>query len=155
MASAFEKHVQTLGDYIGAFKTVSKQIGAVFGIDGIIAGLELFDSDLTFGKYFMKLVQSYALDAMEDQTFRKREPSVDSIAAFIEEVSTTRTDTYPALGAGQDLRFTTPRTFGGALEYKQQLLHLVAFNRQQTNALGTQHLIFARHRARRRYGRMH
>jgi hypothetical protein len=68
MADIFDRQSAHIEDYVAAFKPQPRQAGALFTIDGGVHGLELFDSDETFRKFMPKLVRSYALDAIENDS---------------------------------------------------------------------------------------
>jgi len=85
MADLFEGETDRLGEYLKAFRLVDCQIGAVFAVNGKVAGLECFGHQHTFSMFFQKLVQSYALDALDwlnepDKT----QVSSESVRRFLE-----------------------------------------------------------------------
>jgi hypothetical protein len=65
MADLFEGQKDRMGEYLKAFRLVDCQVGAVFAVNGEVVGLEYFGYQQTFRKFFPKLVQSYALDALD------------------------------------------------------------------------------------------
>lgn len=65
MASLFETHQANLEAYVVALRPVANQVGAVFLIDGDVAGIELFDHTATMKRLMPKLVRSYALDSLD------------------------------------------------------------------------------------------
>jgi len=65
MADLFEGKKDPLGEYLKPFRLVDCQVGAIFAINGKVVGLECFGYQQTFSKFFPKLVQSYALDALD------------------------------------------------------------------------------------------
>lgn len=65
MADLFEGQKDRLGEYLKAFRLVECQVDAVFAINGEVVSLECFGYQQTFSKFFPKLVQSYALDALD------------------------------------------------------------------------------------------
>ena len=70
-------------DYAEHFGTVDRQIGAAFILNGKIAGLDSFGNPETFEKYFKKLLDSYALDAIE---YRNRPGSRPEVGQFLDSV---------------------------------------------------------------------
>src|SRR4030042_3473045 len=77
MADLFEGQKDRLSEYLKAFHLVDSQVGALFAINAKVVGLECFGHWQTFSKFFKKLVQSYALDAID----MFEEPKKDHIAA--------------------------------------------------------------------------
>ena len=65
MSDVFEQYEDKLFDYTDSFHLIEQQVGALFAIDGTVIGLECLTSNDTFGKFFNKLVNSYAMDAIE------------------------------------------------------------------------------------------
>ncbi len=53
------------GEYLNDFQLVECQVGAVFEVNGGVVGLECFGYQQTFSKFFSKLVERYALNAID------------------------------------------------------------------------------------------
>jgi hypothetical protein len=118
-----------LDDYFKAFHITDNQVGALFAINGEIVGMESFGHWQTFSKFFKKLIQSYALDALdwlEEGKDEKEVPAAD-IRRFLEGVQKAPQKTYPSLGLGENIRFQGPFVSGAALVYKEGVFHLSAF----------------------------
>ena len=67
MLAMYERVDHSLDDFVAAFPPADRQVGAVFLVNGHLAGLELFDAPTTWRKLSPKLVRSYALDAIDHQ----------------------------------------------------------------------------------------
>jgi ARG and Rhodanese-Phosphatase-superfamily-associated Protein domain len=67
MSAMYDNVDHSLDDFVAAFPPVDRQVGAVFVVDGRLAGLELFDASSIWRKLSPKLVRSYALDAIDFQ----------------------------------------------------------------------------------------
>ena len=65
MSDVYDHVAGDVRDYRVAFQAVPRQVGAVFALDGRPVGLELFDASATFASTLGRLVESYALDAIE------------------------------------------------------------------------------------------
>jgi hypothetical protein len=65
MSEIYEKKRTALNGYINHFRLVEMQVGAVFMINSKVVGLDCFGKPETFSKVFRKLVESYALDAID------------------------------------------------------------------------------------------
>lgn len=111
--------------------------GAVFCIDGTPVGLELFDSIATFRKLFPKLLDSYAMDALENPEPADRVADEKAITQLLGWVRDTPTEVFDAVGLGRDLRMDSPRVVGGGLEYEDRLIQLSAFQRRIGQPTGT------------------
>lgn len=129
MADLFEGQKDRLGEYLKAFRPVDCQAGAVFAINGNIVGLECFGHQQTFGRFFQKLVQSYALDALDwlEESKGTKDPT-ESTKAFLEGIRKAPGESYPSLGLGENLRFQDNFISGAALVHDGKVLHLSAFS---------------------------
>jgi hypothetical protein len=127
IADAYEHFTVSVEEYVEAFKTSTTQVGACFAINGRIRGIELFDASDTCSKLMPKLIRSYALDAIEEG----QESAVDgsqSIEDFVQSVASAATDSFDALGEGEDLRIRSATIAGGALAARDRVVHLCAFS---------------------------
>ena len=133
MSDMYEQQAGRLEDYVRSFEPAGDQVGAVFAIEGKVAGLELFDSPETLRKLFPKLLRSYGLDALERALSDSAEsrahpiPARARAAAFLRKVTRAKEEEFPALGEGQDLRLTGPGLTGAALAVDGRVVHLSAF----------------------------
>ena len=123
----YEANRENLEDYLKGFTAVDNQMGALFAINGEIIGFDLFDSAITLGKQLPKLVQSFALDAIDEAQQASAPPTTKSVESFLESVSNTEVDRFPAVGEGADLRLKGERLAGGGLLYEDRLIHLCVF----------------------------
>jgi len=129
MADLFEGQKDRLGEYLKAFRLVDCQVGAAFAISGTVVGLECFGHQQTFSKFFPKLVQSYALDALDWLAESgKTQVSVESVRHFLEGVQKAPGKSHPSLGLGENVRFEDVFVTGAALVHEGRVLHLSAFN---------------------------
>ena len=137
MADLFEDQKGKLDDYLKAFHLMDNQVGALFAINGGIVGMESFGHWQTFSKFFKKLIQSYALDALdwlEDAKEEKEVPSGD-VRRVLEGVQKAPQKTYPSLGLGENIRFQGPFVSGAALSNDGFVLHLSGFQNQGSDEI--------------------
>jgi hypothetical protein len=103
--------------------------GALFLYRNGIVGLELCDSPETWRRVLPHLLTSYGLDALNlsDPSF---ESGLDtSPTEFLSRVRRAKTQTYPAIGLGEDLRLKGRGISGAALSWEDRIVHLVVFSR--------------------------
>jgi hypothetical protein len=136
MASIHEKERPNLQEYAKQFRAEENQVGAVFLINGKIVGLDSFGKQTTFSKVFKKLIESYALDAIdwieeEKKPRKKAQGSGDGVSAFLESIRKAQAETSPSVALGSDVRLESDATIGFALDYEGALLHLSAFAREK------------------------
>lgn len=135
----------TTGQFKAALAWQGEQVGAVFAINGEIVGMDLFDASLTMAKAMPKLVESYALDAIDVPEAIEAAPGKGAAKAFLENVAAARQQTFAAVGEGEDVRLSTPDLTGGALVAQDRVVHLSAFHLGQS--AGRQRQRFARNAA--------
>jgi len=128
MSDLYQQAANRLDDYVKIFHPRPAQVGAVFAINNRVLGMELFDSSRTWTRFLSKLIRSYALDALETESFEYFPPDPDAAQQFLSRVRETRKQAYPAVGEGQDLRFMGSDISGGALIAERRVIHLAAFD---------------------------
>jgi hypothetical protein len=136
MAAIYESSRSRLDDFVGAMPRIEGQVGAVFLINGRIAGIDVFDVPETFIKAAAKLVRSYAVDALDTPPETAAEaprsevaqaPRAEAVRVFLKETAVASRTSFKAVGLGQDLRFDGDNVSGAALEVSERVVHLVAF----------------------------
>ncbi len=115
-----------MSDYERAFEAVDGQCGAMFAIGDRLVGFEVFEHPDMLRKMLLKVVRSYALDAI-DAAESKAVPDEEAARAFLSEVAQGEAETFPAVGMGQDVRITAPRLTAAALVDNERVVHLCAF----------------------------
>jgi hypothetical protein len=125
-AALYETHRGRLDDYLGAFAPVDGETGALFAVNGRVVGLELFDTPATLAKVLRKLVQSYALDALDEGEHPGEAARFDA-ERLLEQTKEAQPERFPGVGLGEDLRLSGPGLTGGALAHAGRVVHLCAF----------------------------
>jgi len=133
----YETHRARLDDYLGAFSATDNQAGALFCINGEVVGFDLFDSAETLASLLPKLVQSYALDAI-DAGDRESKTDRQSAKKLTEDALNATVEQFPAVGEGDDLRLRGKRLSGGALVVDERIVHLSVFRLQEESRAGSQ-----------------
>ena len=54
-----------LDELVAHLEPLPRQAGAVFAVNGVVAGMDVFDSPATWRTSMRKLVHSYGLDALD------------------------------------------------------------------------------------------
>ena len=127
-AELYHTYRSDLDAYRTAFNCLSKQTGVVFAIDGATMGVDLFDSTMALTQSFGKLVESYALDAIDLTKFGGDGKNQVEVEKFLARIGTTMAEVYPAVGDGEDYRFDGEELSGGALVIDGRMVHLCAFD---------------------------
>jgi hypothetical protein len=133
MSAMYETLSHRIEDYVKVFTPEPGQVGAMFAIDGRLTGLDLFDSPDTLRKLLLKIVRSYALDAIARIRSRtapaesSAPPSLAAAQELLASIPGAVAATYPAVGEGQDVRLKGARLDAAALELEDRVIHLSAF----------------------------
>jgi hypothetical protein len=118
-------HVEgTVGEYRAAFEAVPGQVGALFAIDGRMAGVELFDAAMTLRSSLRRLVGSYALDAIESRARTFPVPSAADARGFLDDAAAAPMEESPAVGLGSEVRLAERGIVGEGLVVDGRVVHL-------------------------------
>ena len=129
MSSIFDQYSQDLDDYVQAFTPGRNQIGAIFVMNNLSLGLDLFDQAATFARFLPKLVRSYAIDALERRRADSDAPATRAEAtAFLDHLSNAPFEDYPGVGLGRDAGAVANGLVAGALVVDDAVAHLTAFS---------------------------
>ena len=131
MAEIYKKDQSNIHDYLENFAMVDSQIGAIFLINGKVVGMDCFGKAETFEKTFKKIVESYALDAIDwyDEKVESKS-SKTKVNNFLKIANDTQIETHPSVGLGTDCRLESKKCTGFALSHEEQVLHLSVFARE-------------------------
>ena len=127
MSSMYEVHEGSIDEFVKAFTPGERQVGAVFFINGRVAGLELFDAASTWRAISPKLVRSYAIDAIDRPRTEVATPSPESAKAFCTALASSAGSSFPATGMGDDIRLTGVQVMGAALVAEGRAMHVSGF----------------------------
>jgi len=127
MSSIYDKDRGSLEEYRQHFAMAEGQAGALFLINGKIAGLDIFDKAETFAKVFMKLLDSYSLDAIDWYDPKKQPSNGQDPNEFLQALAQATVMSNKAVALGEDLRFESEKLSGFALIYAKAVVHLAAF----------------------------
>jgi hypothetical protein len=128
MSAMYDNVDHSLDDFVAAFPPVDRQVGAVFVVDGRLAGLELFDASSIWRKLSPKLVRSYALDAIDFQKGAGAPVASTMGRTLVEAVRSSNGSVFPALGEGEDVRLSGGDVIGAALVARGRAIHVTAFS---------------------------
>jgi hypothetical protein len=131
MSELFERHAETIEDYVQPFAARPGQVGALFALGGRAVGLDLFDAPATLATYLPKLVRGHALDALDLGRGRADASSADGALAeaerFLAALAGCGAQAYAATGLGQDVRLRGEGMAGAALQVDGAFVHVGAF----------------------------
>jgi len=134
MSEIYEKEKGSIEEYRQHFEIVENQVGALFAINGKVVGFDSFGNQDTFSKVFEKLVDSYALDAIDWFDPEKKTRKVKTAQnKFFDSVRTASDSSHRSVALGKDIRLESSAVTGFALIHDKNILHLSAFARQNGN----------------------
>lgn len=123
--AAFEEKLATQRS---AFQALAYQVGAAFAIGSNLCGLDIYDRPQTLRSVLPKLVDSYAIDAMEEiGDAGTPSPSLTEVQDLIARLSKCSVQAYTALAKGMDLRLEGEGVHAAALVADGRIAHLAAF----------------------------
>jgi hypothetical protein len=156
MSEIYRKEAPSLKEYVKHFALTDSQVGAVFMLNGKVAGMDCFGRPETFSKVFEKLVESYALDAIDSsgRNMDKSKKGTKSEAGkFVETSAGCRVEIHQSVGLGTDCRLDADHSTGFALAHGKKVLHMSLFAKiaeNNQNIPGSRMIRFS-HRRRRRF----
>lgn len=128
MSDIYESYDEKLRQYTQNFAVSQNQKGFLVAVNGKIMGLEVFHSPDSLAHYFDKLIQSYALDALDlliqGQSPEKSTPKVEK---WLGEVAELPFLSSPSLGLGEDIRIESQKVIGSGLKHEKTVLYLAVF----------------------------
>jgi hypothetical protein len=151
MSEIYKKKRSLLVDYVEHFRLVEMQVGAVFMINGKVVGLDTFGRTETFGKMFRKLIESYALDAIDWSNQEGSGKTLKSkVTKFLWAANNATVECQQSVGLGTDIRLKSRTLTGFALAHEENILHLSVFARSNGSSEGRYSARMQRFSSRRR-----
>ena len=130
MAAIYDKERPSLEEYVKDFHLIDSQVGAILMINGRVAGMDAFGRPDTFSKVFKKLLESYALDAIDWYEEGKEYKALKSnVTQFRKAADAAGSEGQPGVGLGTDFRIESRRVTGFGLVLNEKVLHVSVFER--------------------------
>ena len=112
--------------------------------------MDAFGKPETFSKTLRKLVQSYAMDAIDWLEQEKEQKSSKSdITNFTKGVLACKVEAHDAVGLGADFRLESNKLTGFALALDGKVIHMSVFTREGDGKGGSESSQMARYSRRR------
>jgi hypothetical protein len=129
MSDMYRDRQPQLEDYAQALREATADShGAAFAVGARLVGLDIFDQASTCDKLAGKVLAGYALEAISEPADRAfKAPTPGAVKRLLADLVSGEIQSYPAPGAGSDLRFSGRDSVGGGLFVDGALLHLAAF----------------------------
>jgi hypothetical protein len=131
IAEIYMKYKPAIRDYLKHFSLIQLQIGAIFLINGKVVGMDCFGKTETFEKTFKKIIESYALDAIDWNNQKTgSKTSKPKVKNFVKMAHDAQVEKHPSVGLGTDCRLESKKYTGFILVYEDQVVHLSVFARE-------------------------
>ena len=134
MESIFSTHADSLESFVSGCQPIEGQVGALFAVNNVLVGFDLFDQPATLRKVLPKLVRSVAVDAIDAAELADGMSGADKrillraqATQFLAVAGRAPQHRTPALGLGEDFRLTAPHIAGAALAVEHYVVHVSAF----------------------------
>ncbi len=125
----FDSHDDRLNSYRNAFHLVEGQVGMAVFIGGKFVCLDTFDNQESLSRLFGKMIESYALDALDQAGGKKKEITAGAVEILLEKIASAKTRAYPSAGLGEDLRLIGEGLVGSCLKFDGRVIHLAVFEK--------------------------
>jgi hypothetical protein len=132
MSLLYERNQRTLTDYSRQFRYQEDMVGAIFSVEGLV-GLELFDSAPTFEPLFHRILEAYAIEAVEEPNASKIDSAKTS--QIIQNLSAAAWDQQSAAGMGYDWRSENRHFTASGLIVNKTCVHLSGYLGDRTFSL--------------------
>jgi len=126
LEAVYQDHRARLDKVIAEAKLPEDCCGVVFAFGGRVAGLDLFDKPATLTRLMPKLVQAYAVDALE-QPGDQAPVSRADVENWLHAASGARFERFDSPGLGDDVRIEGRSAVGAGLVVEEQPVHVELF----------------------------
>ena len=116
---------QELADgLVSGLHLIPGQTGVAVFMGNRFTCMDLFDRPETLSKVWKKLLESYAMEALEAHTGCQEPPNVAALLGALKECDL---QSFPSVGLGTDLRLRGNGLVGHGLLFRNQVIHLSVF----------------------------
>ena len=117
-------------DYLKNYEIKKGQNGAIFFINGVFKGFELFYNHSIYKEYHEKTFRSYIIEAIASSKSNKE---IDEglynreINSALNDISSAVFEKHNTLGLGYNYKFGTESSSGSGLVFEDELIHMTYF----------------------------
>lgn len=127
MRDVFENKKESLGDYIKNFKFSPGQNGIFVFLQGNVIGFDYVSLSSAYETLHLKLVKSYAMDAVLQNDGKDYTVTEDQARQLIDKLNNSNVKTFDSVGYGKDFRFTGRGVIGSSLVWHDCVIHMACF----------------------------
>jgi hypothetical protein len=134
MKDVYTSRESELSQYAQSFSYVPNQQGVVVFINGKVAGMDVLSQKSAFEKIHLKLIKSYAMDAILDSTKPGTSGKDAETKTFLKEITGCRESRFASIGLGEDYRYEDKKSLGSALLFEDKVIHLAFFRSEENDS---------------------
>ena len=127
MSDVYNEKRKSIYEYTESFDLETEQIGLCVFISGKLIGIDIIPDNKIYSKFHRKLVSSYALDAIVEESLSDNILSRSIVHDFFNEIENSREDKFKSIGYGWDHRLKSNSLVGSALIHNDKIIHLACF----------------------------
>lgn len=131
MEAMYVDHAASIDTYVEGCRPVDGQVGALFAIDRVVLGFDLFDREETLRQLLPKLVRSVAVDAIDREPVTGRLDTSSALPLaerFLAALAAVPHRAAKSIGEGDDVRLDGSGITGAALVADGAVVHSAAFS---------------------------
>jgi len=136
MKDVFEAKKEDLDKYLDTFTCLEGQKGLVAFIDQSIVGFDFLSREAAYSQLHLKLVKSYAMEALLNKEQKTGKPDVDQAHKFLKTAAKCEEKKYRSVGLGWDYRYKEKDTVGSALKVEKKAVHIAFFRVTESERAG-------------------
>ncbi|MFC2145626.1 ARPP-1 family domain-containing protein, partial [Actinomycetota bacterium] len=127
MRDVFEHKKESLDDYLKNFKFNSGQNGIFVFLQGKVTGFDYISLSSAYESLHLKLVKSYAMDAVLQKDNKDYNASEEKAKELIEKLNNSNLKKFDSVGYGRDYRFEGKGVIGSSLVWQDNIIHMACF----------------------------
>jgi len=120
MSDVYENMGPTLKDIVSGIELPAQTRGVVVAAGGRVIGADIFEATSAFERMWSRLVQSYALDAMNA---KGTPPSLEAAETFLHAPHGSQWVATPSVGLGEDVRWEGKGFIAASLMWEGRHIH--------------------------------
>ncbi len=136
MKDIYEQKKKDLDEYLQAFRCIRDQKGFLVFRGGEPVGFDFISREKAFEELFPKMVKSYAMEAVLEDTQDEKDVEPGLAEGFIKEASECSEKTYDSVGSGRDYRYESKTMVGSALAVDDSVIHMAFFRVSESDKTG-------------------
>ena len=121
-----------LQKYLDSFTVLPSHIGAIFVVNGEVAGAHLFESEKIFASKLASLIGCYAAEPIRIRSNISKRKTKKAAKRFLSDILESEVKSTPTPGEGDELRFSNKNVIGGTLIISDRIAYLCAIPESAT-----------------------